>query len=59
MEDSKLNQFADLLTNLIAKYMDELDMENMQTKPDKEKDEPVKDIKIFCPCEPTEQDNSE
>ena len=44
MEDSKLNQFADLLTNLIAKYMDELDIENMQAKPYEEKDEPVKDL---------------
>ena len=59
MENSKLNQFADLLTNLIAKYIDELDIENMQIKPYKEKDELVKGIKIFCTCEPKKDDNSE
>ena len=59
MENSKLNQFADLFTNLIAKYIDELDIENMQANPCEEKDEQAKEVRIFCPCEPKKDDNSD
>lgn len=59
MENNNLNQFANLLASLIAKYIDKLDMEEMPQVSAMEKSEETKDIDVISLCEVKQEERSE
>lgn len=59
MENNNLNQFADLLAGLIAKYIDKLDIEEIPQVSAMEKSEKIKDIDVISSCEVKQEERTE
>ncbi len=59
LENNNLNQFADLLAGLIAKYIDKLDIEEIPQVSTMEKSEETKDIDVISSCEVKQEERSE
>lgn len=59
LENNNLNQFADLLAGLIAKYIDKLDIEEMPQVSAMEKSNERKDIDLLSSCEAKQEDKAE
>ena len=59
MENNNLNQFANLLASLIAKYIDKLDIEEIPQVSAMEKFEETKDIDVISLCEVKQEERSE
>lgn len=59
LENNNLNQFADLLAGLIAKYIDKLDIEEIPQVSAMEKSEETKDIDVISSCEVKQEERSE
>lgn len=59
LENNNLNQFADLLAGLIAKYIDKLDIEEMPQVSAMEKSNERKDIDLLSSCEAKQEDKTE
>lgn len=59
MENNNLNQFADLLAGLIAKYIDKLDIEEIPQVSAMEKSEKTKDIDVISSCEVKQEERTE
>lgn len=59
LENNNLNQFANLLAGLIAKYIDKLDIEEMPQVSAMEKSEETKDIDVISLCEVKQEERSE
>lgn len=59
MENNNLNQFADLLAGLIAKYIDKLDIEEIPQVYAMEKSEETKDIDVISSCEVKQEERTE
>ncbi|MCI5698639.1 MAG: hypothetical protein SPH17_05045 [Faecalicoccus sp.] len=59
MENNNLNQFADLLAGLIAKYIDKLDIEEIPQVSAMEKSEETKDIDVISSCEVKQEERTE
>ena len=59
LENNNLNQFADLLAGLIAKYIDKLDIEEMPQVSAMEKSGKRKDRDVISLCEAKQEDKAE
>lgn len=59
LENNNLNQFADLLAGLIAKYIDKLDIEEIPQVSAMEKSEKTKDIDVISSCEVKQEERTE
>ena len=59
LENNNLNQFADLLAGLIAKYIDKLDIEEMPQVSAMEKSGKRKERDILSSCEAKQEDKAE
>lgn len=59
LENNNLNQFADLLAGLIAKYIDKLDIEEIPQVSAMEKSEKIKDIDVISSCEVKQEERTE
>lgn len=59
LENNNLNQFADLLAGLIAKYIDKLDIEEISQVSAMEKSGERKDIDLLSSCEAKQEDKAE
>ena len=59
LENNNLNQFADLLAGLIAKYIDKLDIEEMPQVSAMDKSEERKDRDVLSSCEAKQEDKAE